>query len=591
MPPFIPPNHAIFSKSTQKLTDSSNKPCVINSLVNLCYQGKIKEAVESLSNLARKGLRLDGNTLAILLKECARTKSLREGKWVHSHLRYTGQKRPTTLVANYLIHMYFECGDHNSARQVFDKMSVRNLYSWNNTVSGYVKLGMLDAAKRMFDKMGERDVVSWNTMVIGYAQGGRYGEAVRFYREFRRAALGYNAFSFAGILTVGVKLQDLRLTKQVHCQVFVTGFDSSLILGSSILDAYAKCGEMRDARRVFDEMQVRDIPVWTSLIAGYCKWGNMQMARELFDLMPEKNPYSWTAMVSGYARNKFGDRSLDMFRRMILLRIRPDQFTFSSSLCACACASLASLRHGKQIHAYMIRTGFKPNTIVVSSLIDMYSKCGSLFLSKRVFLLMANKQDVMTWNPVIAALSNHGHGDEAIELFDEMVNSGVKPNRVTFVIILSACSHSGLVNPGLSFFKSMTEDHNIHPDVEHYACLVDLLGRAGCFDELVKQLEIMPCKGDDRIRNTLIGVCRINENVELGRKTAEQLIERCPQDYAPYLLLSSIDAAAGNWESVEMTRRLMSQRCVRKKQASSWAETGKKVNACSSVPSPLQAIV
>ncbi|KAK9666819.1 hypothetical protein RND81_14G213300 [Saponaria officinalis] len=576
MPKFFPPNHAFFSQFRSKFTKPNKHACVIDSLINLCNEGKLKEAVNSLNDLARKGIRLDENTLAFLLKECARTRSFREGKWVHLHLRYTGLKHPSILLSNYLMHFYFECGDHNSARQVFDKMSVRNLYSWNNALSGYAKLGMVDAAKRLFDKMSERDVVSWNTMVIGYAQCGRFNEALRFYREFRRDSVGYNSFSFAGVLTVGVKLKDLGLSRQVHCQVLAAGFLPSLILSSSILDAYAKCGEMKDARRLFSEMQVRDIPAWTSLISGYCKWGDMQLAREFFDLMPEKNPVSWTAMVSGYARNNLGRHALDVFRKMMLLSIRPDQFTFSSIISACA--NVASLKHGKQIHAYMLRTGFRPNTIVVSSLIDMYSKCGSLQLSRRVFLLMANKLDIMSWNPVLAALGQHGHGDETITLFDEMVRFGVKPNRVTFVIVLIACSHSGLVDQGLTFFKSMSDDYNVPPDVEHYACLVDLLGRAGCFDELMKQLEVMPCKDDDRISNALIGVCRIHENVEFGKQAAEQCIERDPLSYAPYLLLSSIHAASGNWESVEMTRQLMRQRCVRKEQASSWVETDKKVH-------------
>ncbi|KAL9231835.1 hypothetical protein vseg_007005 [Gypsophila vaccaria] len=576
MPPNFPQNHSIFSQLNPNFTKPRKHQCIINSLIDLCNQGKLKEAVNSLHNLGRKGVRLDENTLAFLLKECARFKSYREGKWVHLHLKYTGLKRPSTLLSNFLMHFYFECGDHSRARQVFDKMSLRNLYSWNNALSGYAKLGMVDAAKSLFDKMEERDVVSWNTMVIGYAQCGRFGEALRFYREFRRDGVECNAFSFAGVLTVGVKSRDLWLSRQVHCQVLVAGFLPSLILSSSILDAYAKCGEMRDARRVFDEMQVRDIRAWTSLISGYCKWGEMELARELFDLMPEKNPVPWTAMVSGYARNNLGHRALEVFRRMMLLGIGPDQFTFSSVLSACA--NVASLKHGKQVHAYMLRTGFRPNTIVVSSLIDMYSKCGSLQLSKQVFLLMANKLDVMTWNPILAALAQHGHGDETIKLFDEMVRFGVKPNRVTFVIVLSACSHSGLVDQGMAFFKSMNDEHNVPPDVEHYACLVDLLGRAGCFDELMKQLEVMPCKDDGRISSALIGVCRIHENAEFGKQAAKHLIERDPQSCAPYLLLSSIHAASGNWKGVEMTRQLMHQRCVRKEQASSWVEMDKKVH-------------
>lgn len=571
MPPISPPNNVFLSQFQLKPRKPRKNPCIVHSLIDLCYQGKLKEAVDSLSILARKGLRLDSETFTFLLGQCAKTRSLKEGRWVHLHMKVTGMKHPNTLVSNHLMHMYFECGDHVEARKVFDKMSVRNVYSWNNALSGYAKLGMLDAARRLFDKMTERDVVSWNTMVIGYAQGGDYGEALRFYREFRKTSIGYNAFSFAGVLTVAIKLRDLALTRQAHCQVLVAGFLPNLILSSSIVDAYAKCGEMSDARKLFDVMQFRDIPAWTTLISGYCKWGDMRSAQELFDVMPAKSPVSWTAMVSGYARNNVGHAALELFREMMMFHIRPDQFTFSSALCACA--SQASLKHGKQIHAYMVRTCFRPNNVVVSSLIDMYSKCGSLKLSQQVFFLMGNKQDVMSWNPMIAALAQHGYGEEAIKMFDEMILYGVNPNRVTFVVILSACSHSGLVDQGLALFKSMTDNHGIFPDGEHYACLIDLLGRAGCFDELMKQLEKMPCKDDDRIWNALIGVCRIHGNAELGKRTAEHLIEVDPDSYAAYLLLSSIHAASGEWKSVETMRRLMDQKCARKEQASSWADS------------------
>ncbi|XP_021753111.1 pentatricopeptide repeat-containing protein At2g21090-like [Chenopodium quinoa] len=563
-----------FSQFQQK---PRNLPCIVQPLIDLCYQGKLKEAINSLSILARKGLRLDSETLTLILGQCAKTRSRKEGRWVHLYMKATGMKHPSTIVSNYLMHMYFECGDHIEARKVFDKMSVRNVYSWNNVLSGYAKLGMLDAARRIFNKMTERDVVSWNTMVIGYAQQGKHSEAMRFYKEFRRESIGYNEFSFAGVLTIGIKLKDVVLTRQAHCQVLAVGFLPNLVISSSIADAYAKCGQLSDARRLFDEMQVRDIPAWTVLISGYCKWGDMKSAQELFNAMPAKNPVSWTAMVSGYARNNSGYAALKLFHKMMNFRIRPDQFTFSSALNACA--SLATLKHGKQIHAYMIRTCFRPNNVVVSSLIDMYSKCGSLKLSQQVFRLMGIKEDVMSWNPTIGALAQHGYGEEAIKMFDEMLLYGVRPNRVTLVVILSACSHSGLVDQGLAIFESMTDDHDISPDAEHYACLVDLLGRAGRFDELMKQLEKVPCKDDDRILNSLIGVCQIQENVELGKRAAEHLIKQDLHSYAPYLLLSTIHAASGEWESVEKIRQLMDQRGARKEKASSWVETNNKVHS------------
>ncbi|XP_040993561.1 pentatricopeptide repeat-containing protein At2g21090-like [Juglans microcarpa x Juglans regia] len=566
-----------FHTRPNKKHSVSNTPCVVQSLLNLASGGHLSQAISSLELLFRKGLRLPSKTLSYLLQRCADSKSLRHAKWVHLYLKLTGLKNSTTFLSNQLIAVYFRCGDEVEARKVFDKMSARNLYTWNNMLSGYAKMGMIKPAKRLFDKMPEKDIVSWNTMVIAFARSGCCDEAVRFYRELRRQSIGYNEFSFSGVLTVCVKLKELELTRQVHGQVLIAGFTSNVVISSSVLDAYAKCGEMGDSRRVFDDMSVRDVPAWTTLVSGYAKWGDMQSASEMFDRMPEKNPVSWTALISGYARNGLGYEALELFTKMNVLQVKPDQFTFSS--CLCACASIASLKHGKQMHACLIRTNFRPNTIVVSSLIDMYSKCGSLEIGKWVFNLMGDKRDVILWNTMISALAQHGHGEEAMKMSDDLIRSGVKPDRTTFVVTLNACSHSGLVQEGLKLFNSMTCDHGIIPDQEHYACLIDILGRAGRFDELMERLEKMPCKPGDRVLNAVLGVCRIHGNIELGRKAAEHLIELEPQSSAAYVLLSSIYAVLGRWELVEKLRKLMDERHVRKERAVSWIEIGNEVHA------------
>ncbi|GAB2291974.1 hypothetical protein Dimus_026223 [Dionaea muscipula] len=533
MPSFSLPNN-VLSRFTAKPKKPTKRPCIVQSLLDLCSQGQLYQAVNQLYLLRKKGLRLNSKTIAFLLRQCANTRSLKEGKWVHLHLKLTGRKDP----------------------------------------------GMLKPARKLFDNMPEKDVVSWNTMVIGYAQSGNYDEALRFYRRFRQEPVGLTAFSFSGILMVGVRLKDVELTRQVHCQVFVAGYQPNVVLWSSILDAYAKCGEMGDAQKVFDEMSVPDNCTWTALISGFARWGDMGSAKELFDWMPNKNSIAWTSLISGYARNGLGHHALQTFRKMMLLCFTPDQFTFSS--CLTACAIIPSLKQGKQVHAHLILSGFRPNMIVVSSLIDMYSKCGLLEYCKRVFVLAYNKQDVMLWNPMISALAQHGYGEEAVHLFNEMVMWGIKPNRVSFVVILNACSHSGLLEKGLAFFRSMTDEHGILPDVEHYACLTDLLGRAGHFDELMHELGKMPCKSDRRIWSALVGVCSIHGNEELGSKAAHRIIEMDPQSSGAYLLLSSVYAASGNWVSVEKVRRLMHERCARKEQASSWIEMDNNGQALSS---------
>ncbi|MCD9645569.1 Pentatricopeptide repeat-containing protein [Datura stramonium] len=571
MPTLSLPSKARTLRRNKKLNNS----CLLQKILNLSLQGYLKQAFNYLNILTHKGIRLDSKTVAFLIQQCANSRLLEEGKWIHLHLKTTGWKHPTTFLANHLINMYGECGDHTEARMVFDKMTTRNLYSWNNMLSGYTKLGMIKAAKRLFDKMPEKDVVSWNTMVIGRAQVGHFNKALKLYKEFRRLSIGFNEYSFAGVVTACVKSRDFSLTGQVHCQVFVAGFLSNIVLSSSIVDAYAKCGKMSDARRLFDAMQVRDVLAWTTLVSGYSRCGDMVLARELFEAMPEKNPVSWTALVAGYSHSGMSIQALDSFAKMMKLRVQPDQFTFSS--CLSACAGIASLKHGKQIHAFMVSAGFRPNTIVVSSLIDMYSKCGSLEVARRVFDNAYDKHDAVLWNTMLSALAQHGMGKEAIEMFFKMVKFGVKPNRITFVVLLNACSHSGLVLEGLSFFETMTSNYDVLPDQEHYACIIDLLGRAGRFSEVLTQIKKMPCEPDDRIWNALLGVCRIHGNVELGRMAAELLIELDPQSPAAYLLLSSIYGVLGMWENVEKVRQLMNERHVRKEQAVSWLEIEHKL--------------
>lgn len=496
---------------------------------------------------------------------------------MHLHLKQTGSKHPSTFLANHLIDMYAKCGDHLKARDVFDKMRERNLYSWNNMLSGYAKLGMAKAARKLFDKMPERDFVSWNAMVMAYVQSGWFDEAVRCYVELRRSEFGYNEYSFAGVLTVCVKLRALWLAKQLHCQVFVLGFLSNAVLSSSIFDAYAKGGDMGDARRLFDEMNWRDVLAWTTLLSGYAKDGDMKSAREVFYAMPEKNSVSWTALISGYAQNGVGHHALALFKKMIELKVEPDPFTYSS--CLFACASTISPHHGMQLHSHLITSGIRPNVVVVSSLIDMYSKCGSLDSAKRVFDVDAtkNKQNVVLWNTIISALAHHGCGREATKIFFDMVKLGVKPDSVTFLALLNACSHSGLVQEGMTLFRSMKEDYKIDPNQEHYACLVDLLGRSGCFDEMLNQLKKMPFEPEECVWNALICVCKIHGNVELSRIVMRHLVEIDPCSSAAFLLLSAIYASLGRWESAKEVRDLMHERGIEKDMALSWLEVDRKL--------------
>ncbi|XP_051146448.1 pentatricopeptide repeat-containing protein At2g21090 [Andrographis paniculata] len=562
-------------------------PCVVQNSIDLISRGRFHEAVDTLPLLFRKGFSLNTKAIASLIRQCATAKCIKEGKLVHLHLKLTARKHPNTVLSNHLINMYAKCGDHVKARQVFDKMRSKNLYSWNIMLAGYANLGMMKAARKFFYRMPARDFVSWNTMVMACVQGGLFAEALKFYMELRRLHIGFNKYSFAGVLTASVKLGDLWLARQLHCQVLVLGFFSNLVLSSSILDAYAKCGNIGDARKLFDEVRDRDVLAWTALVSGYARGGDMKLAREVFDAIPDKNSVSWATLITGYAHNGMGHCALKVLSEMIWLNVKPDQFAFNS--CLFACAGLGSLEHGKQLHSYLITSGIRPNAVVTSSLIDMYSKCGRLEAATKIFLTMKNKQHTVLWNTMMSAFSFHGRCKEAIKIFIRMGRLGLKPDGVTFFVLLNACKHSGFVRGGLYLFKSMTLDYCIVPDQEHYACLIDILGQSKDFEEMVNQLKNMRCKPDEYIWNSFLDVCRIHGNLELGRLVARYLVELEPRLPAACLLLSGIYAALGRWESAQEIRRLTNVKHVEEGRDLTWLEIDRMLNldtGCNKLHSP-----
>lgn len=376
---------------------------------------------------------------------------------------------------------------------------------------------------------------------------------------------------------------------QAHGQVLVTGFGLNLVVLTLLVDSYAKCGFLEEARQVFDGVCDKDVRCWTVLVYGYAKRGDLEESRRLFEDMPERNSVSWTALIAGYARFGFHFEALDLFRRMVGAGVELNQFTFSSGLCACA--SLGSVNYGKQIHARMLRSHLNPNSIVVSSLVDMYSKCGDLEGGRRVFDNMnVSKRGSIMWNTMIAATGQHGQGREAIHLFEEMVGVGNKPDANTFVILLTACSHSGLVAEGMQIFESMGKKHGVVLEEDHYVCLVELLAGAGHFEEALDCLRKTPCQSSTRTWDALLRDCRGHKNLQLGKEVDEWLIELDGQIPVLYLLHSDIYAEVGNRESVEKIRRLMKEKRMRKENDASWIEIDNTVHSFWSVDklSPLK---
>ncbi|EPS74289.1 hypothetical protein M569_00469, partial [Genlisea aurea] len=444
-------------RSTDMTARKTRKyPCLVQKLFDLTCRRRLRDAVDILPLLSRNGIRLKSRVIASLIRQCADEKSVDSGNLVGLHLKLTGRKRCDLFLSNHLIFMYAKCGDLVKAREVFDKMPVRNLYSWNNMLSGYCNSGMIKAAVRLFDRMPGRNFLSWNAMVTAYVRCGWFDEAVKLYMELRKLDIGFNEYSFAGVLSVCVKLKELWLTKQLHCQVLVVGFLSNMILSSSVTDAYSKCGEMGDARRLFDDMKKRDTVAWTILISGYSQAADMTSAQEIFDAMPKRNTFSWNALIGGYSRNGKGDHSLELFSQMMMLGFESDEFTYSS--CFLACGTTAFLEIGRQLHTRAITSGIRPNVAVVSSLIRMYSSCRRFDIAKRV-LTNGNRHrqhHVLPWNTMMAALSDHhGNGKRlALRIFFEMLSLGVEPEADTFIVLFDACRGSSVLVEGIRLFES-----------------------------------------------------------------------------------------------------------------------------------------
>eukprot|EP01018_Ginkgo_biloba_P022027 Gb_29768 [translate_table: standard] len=502
---------------------------------------------------------------------------------------------------------YSQNGHVHEALELFEKMPERNVVSWNSLIAGYAQKGHMHEARKLFQNMPERNVVSWTAMMAGYVQNGNSEEALKLFRQMQLAGVKPNLKTFASVLPACTSLADLEQGMEIHEEIIKSGFHSDVFVESALVDMYAKCGSIEKARdlfnkmhqrntiswtvmiagyvhngcldeasKLFQKMPDRDVVSWTAMIAGYAQNGHVDEALKLFQIMPKQDVVSWTAMITGYVQNGQAEEALNLFQQMQLTGVKPDTNTYTSVLPACA--SLAALEQGIEIHEAIVRSGFQSDVCVTNALVDMYAKCGNIDNARDVFDNMPQR-DVISWTGMIGAYAMHGYGKEALKLFEEMQHSGTNPNHVTFICILSACCHAGLVDEGRQYFDCMRQCYHITPSMEHYSCMVDLLGRAGHLDETLDFINKMQIKPDATVWGCLLGACRVHNNIKLGEHVAERLFELDPKNAAPYVLLSNIYASAGKWNDIEKVRKMMKGRRVKKKPGCSWIEVNKKVYA------------
>lgn len=547
------------------------------------------------------------------------------------HARRLFDQMPHKGIAswNSIIAGYFQNNLPYEARHLFDQMPDRNLVSWNGLISGYIKNRMVNEARKAFDQMREKNVVSWTAMVRGYVEEGSIAEAEALFWQMPEKNVVSWTVMLGGLIQEGRVEEALRLYDMMPVK--------DVVARTSMIGGLCQEGRLDEAREIFDSMPRRNVVSWTSMVSGYAHNGKVDLARKLFEVMPEKNEVSWTAMLMGYIhggriegalelfdamplktviacnamilglgqngevigarrifnfmkekddaswsailkvyeRNGFELEALDMFRVMQKEGVRLNFPSLISVLSVCA--SLASVDYGRQIHAQLLRSNFDDDVYVSSVLITMYVKCGELVKAKQVFDRFSPK-DVVMWNSIITGYAQHGLAVETLQAFHEMCSQGIAADNVTFIGVLSACSHSGKVKEGREIFEAMKSKYLVEPETEHYACMVDLLGRAGCLGEAMDMINNMPVEADAIIWGSFMGACRNHNNLDLAELAAKQLLQLEPQNAGPYILLSNIFASKGKWGDVAKLRKNMRSRKVSRSPGCSWIAVEKKVH-------------
>ncbi|XP_077240227.1 pentatricopeptide repeat (PPR-like) superfamily protein [Tasmannia lanceolata] len=427
-------------------------------------------------------------------------------------------------------------------------------YVRNSLMDMYAEMGEVEIARKVFEEMPERDVVSWNVMISGLVKCQKFNDAIACFRQMEQCGVRPDEATLASTLSACISLGNLDLGKQIHHYIGKE-LEFSIVLGNALLDMYSKCGCISEARRFFDEMPTKNVISWTSMVSGYVNCGKIDEAREIFERSPARDVILWTAMINGYVQFSRFEEALALFREMQIKRIKPDRYTVVSLLTVCAHSG--ALEQGKWIHGYIEENLIRIDAVVGTALVDMYAKCGCIEKSLELFMRIEEK-DKASWTAIICGLAMNGQTSKALELFLEMNRAGVKPDDITFIGVLSACNHGGLVEEGRHYFDSMKKMCQIEPKLEHYGCLVDLLGRAGLLDEAEKLIENIP--NDNEVLplwGALLGACRIHGNVEIGERVAACLSEIESSNSGMHTLLANIYAAADRWEDVTKVRRKM----------------------------------
>ncbi|OIV94805.1 hypothetical protein TanjilG_22002 [Lupinus angustifolius] len=426
-------------------------------------------------------------------------------------------------------------------------------------LASYVSIekGKLEYARTVFDRISSPNTVMWNTMIRAYSNSNEPEAALLMYHQMLHHSVPHNSYTFPFILKACCAISAFEETSQIHGHLIKRGFGSELYATNSLLHVFATSGRMESAHALFNRLPTRDVVSWNSMIDGYMKFGNIDMAYKTFQAMPVKNVITWTTMIVGFVRKGIHKEALSLLQQMMAAGIKPDRITLSCSLSACA--SLGALEQGEWIHTYIDKKGIGKDSILGCVLIDMYVKCGEMEKALQVFSSL-EKKCVCAWTAIIGGFAVHGKGKEALDWFFRMRKARINPTPITFTAILTACSHAGLTKEGKSLFVKMSTIYKINPSMEHYGCMVDLLGRAGFLKEAKEFIESMPLKPSAAIWGSLLNACYMHKHLELGKEIGRILIELDPDHSGRYIHLASIHAAGGEWNQAVQVRNKIKDR-------------------------------
>ncbi|KAF5482110.1 hypothetical protein F2P56_002702 [Juglans regia] len=550
----------IFGVGLHHNKDTLNKLmvfCTDPSLGNLIYAEKIFNYVQEPSLFMYN----------VLIKAFAKKGSFRKAIWLFGQLRKDGLW-PDNFTYPFVFKAIGCLGEASEGVKIHGFVVKTGLefdtYVGNSLIDMYAELGRIEDFNQLFEEMTVRDAVSWNVMISGYVRCRRFEDAVNVFQRMRRESnVKPDEATVVSTLSACTALKILELGKEIHDYIGKE-LEVTIIISNALLDMYAKCGCLSVARQIFDEMPKKNVICWTSMVSGYINCGQLDEARELFERSPVRDIVLWTAMINGYVQFNCFDEAMTLFREMQIRKVKPDKFTVVSLLTGCA--QVGALEQGKWIHGYIDENRIMVDAVVGTALIEMYAKCGCVEKSLEIFYELKEK-DTASWTSIICGLAMNGKTSKALELFSEMKKAGAKPDDISFVGVLSACSHGGLVEEGRHFFISMTKVYKIEPKLEHYGCLIDLLGRAGKLDEAEELIEKTPKENNEIViplYGSLLSACRVYGNVEMAERVAERLVKIESSDSSIHTLLANIYASADRWQDVTKVRRKMKDLGVKK---------------------------